>query len=439
MIPRHFLLVVATLLLSFLVSGCTSMTAIVGRVALAQTAPLQAPVLEIVPQDGHTAPVNAAAFTPDGKMVITGGHDASLKFWLTGSGEVLRSVQATTQPKNSILALTVAFDGKTLASAAANGELRLWNVESGTLLRTLRPSPAKFEFWEPHYATLTFSQDGKTLYECSAKTLHWWDVTTGTVKLSRPLADNTESAVLSPDGKLLALADTSNAGISLWDVSKGTLLRTFGKDKNYGFLSFEPNPTVAFSDDGNTLYYARSSVWAWNTQDGTLKKVFSNPPLRKSDPAPKPPPSIGTHWDLRKPKIKTVLSSDGTLAARLVRGELRVWNTETGEDASSENTTELNQANSLWDDEVQDMVFSPDSASVIGFHSVRRHDFDDNTGKIWLWNAVSGAQKWANTGSHNKVVDVAFARDNKTLACSTGEYDSRKFGCGICKMAFCAV
>lgn len=433
---KYFLL--GALPFSLLVIGCASKTAPISHAALAQTTPIQAPVLELVPQNGHSAPVGAATFTPDGKLLLTGGHDATLKFWLTGTGEVLRSVQATTQTKNPILALTVASDGKTLASAAANGELRLWNVNNGKVLRTLRHSPAKYEFWQPHYASLTFSQDGKTLFECNAKTLHWWDVATGKIKLSRPLADNTERAVLSPNGKLLALADTSNAGISLWDVSKGTLLRTFGKDKNYGFLSFEPKVTLAFSADGNTLYYSRSSVWAWNTQDGTLKKVFSNPPKRKNDPDSKPP-SIGTHWDLRKPKRKTALSPDGTRAARLINGELRIWNIQTGievsgAEVSPENTNAPNQTNSALDFEVQDFLFSPDSESVIGFNWVKRLDSAEGTGKLWLWDATNGLQKWANVGKDNQIFDVAFARDKKTLACSTVDSVSYNYGIWLWNM-----
>ena len=51
--------------------------------------------------NGHTQSVHSVSFSPDGKYVVSGSDDKSVKIWSTESGEVLRTLNGHTSDVNS--------------------------------------------------------------------------------------------------------------------------------------------------------------------------------------------------------------------------------------------------------------------------------------------------------------------------------------------------
>jgi WD40 repeat protein len=47
------------------------------------------------PLIGHEGPVTAAAFSPDGRRVITAGYDGTVRIWLIEIGDLIRLVGQT--------------------------------------------------------------------------------------------------------------------------------------------------------------------------------------------------------------------------------------------------------------------------------------------------------------------------------------------------------
>src|ERR1700757_1744323 len=98
--------------------------AIAGSVAFAQKP-------ELVVQTGHSQVVYAVAFSPDGKRLVTGGFDSTIKFWDVGAGEEIRTLNGP-GPVDSI---AFSPDGKFLVSGGEDGAIILWNAETGEEIR----------------------------------------------------------------------------------------------------------------------------------------------------------------------------------------------------------------------------------------------------------------------------------------------------------------
>ena len=83
---------------------------------------------------GPNASVNAVAFSPDGRQVLSGSDDNQLILWDNASGDVVRRFDGHS---GSITAATFSADGARVLSASGDGTVRIWNPGTGELLVTL--------------------------------------------------------------------------------------------------------------------------------------------------------------------------------------------------------------------------------------------------------------------------------------------------------------
>lgn len=109
-------------------------------------------------------PINSLAFSPDGKILVSGGDDFSIKLWDVDSGKELKS------GKHSARVRTVAFspDGKLIASGDDSGIIKIWDVKTMENVMLPRHDNA--------VTSLAFSPDGKTLASGSKdRTVRFWE------------------------------------------------------------------------------------------------------------------------------------------------------------------------------------------------------------------------------------------------------------------------
>lgn len=103
--------------------------------------------------DHHTGPINALDFSPDGKLLASGGQDARVAIWSVDDKMFLRGLSGHRQ---EIEAVRFTPDGKRVASAGADGVILLWDPGRQA------PPIASLDV-RGGAGTLAFSPDGSVL------------------------------------------------------------------------------------------------------------------------------------------------------------------------------------------------------------------------------------------------------------------------------------
>ena len=233
------------------------------------------------------ATVRAVAFSPDGRLLASGGSDNTIRLWNPTTGENLR-ILIGHNGTYGVQAVAFSPDGRLLASGGSDNTIRLWNPTTGENIRTIttRTAPGRLsraartgaglllgaDVW-PRSAVLAlaFSPDGGLLASGgSDNTIRLWNPTTG--ENIRTITTHTSlgsvlTVAFSPDGSLLASGGNNNT-VRLWDPVTGESLRTLKCPYNWeygtgGALS-AGIAAMTFSQDGYLLATARGrSVHLW--------------------------------------------------------------------------------------------------------------------------------------------------------------------------------
>jgi WD40 repeat protein len=118
---------------------------------------------------GHTWTVNCLAWTKDGKTLISGSADCSIRIWNTTKWEQI-AVLVEHIPNFLVRAIAISPNDCILASASDDGTVRLWNIDNG------QPISSRLEH-KRGMTCVSFSADRKLLatggYNAIAYT---WDV-----------------------------------------------------------------------------------------------------------------------------------------------------------------------------------------------------------------------------------------------------------------------
>jgi WD40 repeat protein len=317
---------------------------------------------------GHLAAVRGVAVSADGRYVLTGGDDATLRIWNIETGKEVKQFEPRgLHGQQPIIAVAFSNDGRFVLAGRKDTSVAIWDVASGKEVRSF------FMNYQRAITSVALSPDGRLiLLGNTDKLARLWDVATG--KEIRRLAGRTSavtSVAISPDGRL---ALTRSADIAqIWEIATGNELRRLPPG-NTAALAFTPDSRRAFI-----------SGTFWDVDTGQQ-----------------------TPWLPRVSVSSLEFSRDGRLALTANgQSSARVWNVETGRQV---------RLLSGLSGGVRDATISSDGKSAF---------IAGNDGKTHIWDLSSGREIRSLIGHTGFVQSVALSRDGRLAITGSGDKTAR--------------
>jgi WD40 repeat protein len=79
---------------------------------------------------GHKNVIRAVVITPDGKHIISGSSDATIRFWNLKSGKQVNIIRA----HRPVMSLAISSDGKSLACGMTDAVVKMWRLKDDAAL-----------------------------------------------------------------------------------------------------------------------------------------------------------------------------------------------------------------------------------------------------------------------------------------------------------------
>jgi WD40 repeat protein/tetratricopeptide (TPR) repeat protein len=317
--------------------------------------------------------VLALTFSPDGKLVLTGGDDHAARLWNAATGE---PIERHFHHQGTVRAVAFGPDGKTILTGSDDQTARLWDAD------TDQPIGEPLQHRGP-VQVVAFSPDGRTVLTGSEDyTARLWDAATGQ-PIGQPLQHRHKvyAVAFCPDGKSVLTASQDYTA-RIWDAATG---QPIGQP----FVHQEMLYAAVFSPDGKTVL------------TGTLDNTARLWDVATSQPIGQPLPHQG-------PVLVVAFSPDGkSILTASWDGIARLWDTATGQPTGRP----FHHQNSI-----TSVAFSPDGQSILTAS-------EDGTAR--LWDAEIGQPLGRPLDYQAGISAAAFDPDGKTVLTASKDTTAR--------------
>ncbi|MCZ6601724.1 MAG: WD40 repeat domain-containing protein [Planctomycetota bacterium] len=224
--------------------------------------------------------VRALAYSPDGKMLASGGDAGDIIFWDSTTGEKIAAFDAH---KEGIGQIAFSPDGQRLLSAG--GDVAIWGVPDAGLRQRFSISGCRHAVWSANGSRLAYAnKDGAVLIRSAS---------TGKVEKSLRRSEGIQALAFAPDSRRLAVGDRRGI-VTVYDVESRSTVTVERLDLKMGISDIDHLPAgdlVTALEDGHV---------SWGTVDIHLTK---------------------------RPAVIAVSPDGGRVAAGATRGAVYLWDT----------------------------------------------------------------------------------------------------------------
>ncbi|MHC4070924.1 MAG: WD40 domain-containing protein [Planctomycetota bacterium] len=373
---------------------------------------------ELITLQGHEDRLRSVVFSPDGKRIVSGG--GALKIWDAETGSQVMTLEDHT---GDVVSAVFRPDGKQIVSGSEDGTVKVWDAETGSEVMALRGD-------EELLHCVGFSPDGKRIVS-GGGALKIWDAATGTELMTlRGHGSPVNSVMFSPDGKFI-VSGSDDRTVKIWDAETGSEVMTLRGHS-------DDIPCVQFSPDGKHIVSGSDdmTIRIWDAATGTELMTLRGHGSRVNSVMFSPDGKLIVSgsadetiklWDAAVDRERIVIrghnredcadcgawalafSPDGR---RIVSGSvdytLRMWDVERGTEVMTLRGYENGVGSTggpqerIW----RSLAFSPDGKRIVSGSK-------DNM--LTIWDVDSGAEVMTLQGHESNVRCVVFSPDAKLI------------------------
>ena len=332
---------------------------------------------------GHESAVNCVTYSPDGRRIVSGSDDGTIRVWNPENGAELSILHGH---EGAVTSVVYSPDGQRIASADCRAS-RLWDAETAAELAVLRG-----------YACVAFSPNGQWLAGTSEDgVIGFWDGEADSAVLVLPEG---KAAVIafSPDGSEI-VGGSGKGSIRVWSLKSA--------DKVAGFRACEGAiRSIAYSPDGQRIAIGTTGGVRLLTGERCNERGIGADYL-------------GILQDQRvggETRVNGVAyRPDGRrIASGSEDGAIREWDAETGA---------LLAVLRGHSDSVRSVVYSPDGRRIVS-------GSEDRT--VRVWDTEGAAEATVLRGDEGSITSVAYSPDGQRIAVANSwslqQYTARVFG-----------
>lgn len=322
--------------------------------------------------EGHKELVYNVTHSPDGKYLVSGSFDKSVKLWDLATGKETKTFAGPSGHNDLVLTTAFSPDGRTIASGAKDNSIKLWDMPVSGAVRDYAGSTAAV-------TTEAVTVDGSKLATGQADgIIRLWNTSDGKQLAQLTTAGkNITSLAISVNAQWLAAGD-SNGNVFLFQLSDNKPVGKMTHSKAVSGLAFHANnqllysssldgtltswtvpfalPTTPYKVDKTTVTLvsrAQDGRAALACADKTIRVIKGDGTLEKALPA-------------ASNEIKALSLQNNIVIASLADGKVVWWDVATGTLVHQIDVGKAATSISLRSDANEFAVVLPDGSIKIG-------------------------------------------------------------------------